>query len=179
MLAALELHTPVATNDGRHRLPGRLDLGERNDETPDPPIMIALTEAFLAVEAAGDLILDGSVIGLRDPHVHLAPEAGAVRIVGPSNDRGHLAGEVLDGHDLAVMAPTSAAGKASVTVTVSVPARGWRVLPLGPKGDPGKIEVDSAAKQRVLATLLGSEAAKDALGRTIVQRLTMRRKPKP
>jgi hypothetical protein len=176
-LAALELHTPQPDNTGGHHLRGRLDLGAREDDSTEQPIRLAMLEAFVTVETSANLVTDGSLIGMRDAHPHLKPEAGALRVIGPLGEDGHLAGEVFGGSHIAVLTCTEEHAAAEVTVTLAVPRRGFAVTPLDEEGAPKK-GVDSAAKRAILNTLIFDELPKDEQGRAVLQKAKLRKRPK-
>jgi len=177
-LAALELHTPQPGNEGGFYLRGRLDLTVRDDDSAEQPFRLGIRkgQAFITVAVSENFVMDGSLIGKRAPHKHLAPAGDALRVVGPARDDECLEGEVFDDTHLAVVTPTDD-GAAEVTVTLSVLRRAFVVTALDEDGAP-KAALDSEAKNAVLNALIFGNLPRDDAGRTILQKATLRRRSK-
>ena len=176
-LAALELHTPRSDNQGGFFLHGRLDLAQREDDSTDPPIRLAMQEAFLRVEVTDNLVMDGSLIGKRAAHPNLSPAGDALRITGPRPDAQCLDGEVFEESHIVTITPTDDAA-AEVTVTISVGRRAFTVTPLDEEGRPLATALDSEAKKAVLNALIFENLPRDGTGRAVLQQAKLRRRPK-
>ncbi len=185
-LAELELQTPKADNaGGGHYIQGRLVLGEREDDSGDRSVLLGIQDAFLSVETSEAFVTDGSLIGVRAPHDHLKEAPGGVQVVGPRIERRNadgstrqiLEGEVLRGDHLVLASTTDEAAEASVTVTLSVPKRGFVVTPIDADGVPVAEALDSEAKRAILNTLIFEKLPRDDAGRAVLQRAKLTRRP--
>jgi hypothetical protein len=177
-VAALELFTPTPDNKTGYVLRGRLDLGMREDESGEKPILLALRNAYLRLETSANLVTDGSLIGVREPHEHLEPIAGELRVVKPRNSDGCLVGEVFGGCHIAVVTPTdNVAGQ--ITVTVSVPRSGFHVAAIDASGGPVPAALESEAKRKVLDALVFATLPVDGAGRAILQSAVLWRRGEP
>ncbi len=177
-LVELKLFEPEQTNDGAYLLFGRLEFGLRDDETTDTPVRLGVRDAFLAVSTAGQLLRDETLIGKRADHDHLKAEPGGLGVVGPRDAGPCLQGEVFGGAHVAVLRPTEREGD-HVTVTVSVGRRDFVAMPLDADGACLTQPMDSEAKNAVLNLLIYGDAriARDELGRPLLQKATLRRRP--
>lgn len=177
-LAQLELDTPETTNTGAVRLRGRLVLDARIDESSDPPVMVSLRAAHLALQVPEGVTSDGSLIGVREPHANLEVSSGSVRVIGPTAARPtanggrveYLKGDIFEGHHIAVLNGLDDAPNQPVTVTLSVGRMELDVTPLDADGGPLADARDSEAKRAVQdAIVFRAGTAKDDVGRAILQ----------
>jgi hypothetical protein len=177
-LAALELFTPLpADNLGeRHNLHGRLQLGPYEPDAETEQIVLGLREALLAVDVAGGLAIDGSLIGVRAEHENLKPTTGGLIVTGPVNQNGHLEGEVLGGHHIASMAVTEPTQEASITVTLAAKRRGFDVRAVGADGTVLPTPAPSEAKDAILNRIIEQAIGQDHGHRPILQKQCIRRR---
>jgi hypothetical protein len=146
------------------------------DDGQDPrTIAIALRQAWLAIGSDSYRPLKGSVIGERGESLHVRRVAGYVEITGPAPN-GTLDGSPIGDLYLAVIAGTHT-GDDPFAVTVAANWGSFVVTDAdAPPEGPGS-NAPSGNKTAILSALIYKNVRKDELGRPLIARATMQRRP--
>lgn len=146
------------------------------EDGQDPrTIAIALRKAFLAIGSDSYSPLPDSMIGERTDSAHYRRVAGGVEVTGPAPD-GTLNGSPIGDQYLAVIAGTNA-GDAPFAVTVAANWGAFVVTDADVPAEHDGSDAPSRNKSAILNALIYKHARKDELGRPLLARATLRRRP--
>ncbi len=178
-LAELALHIPRTGNEAdTYHIVATLKLGQGDFDHDGRPILISIRDALLSVSSPSHPVVQGSLIGERAPHDHFDTIPGGLRVKGPRNKRGQLAGDVLGGEY--ILAVTSnGEGEKPVIVTLAAFRRSFDVVPADKRGKPVASCLNTEARDAVVNALIFRLLKKDGQGRGILQQARMQRKSKP
>ena len=176
-LADLRLHQPSPLNEeGSYRVEAsaRLDIAPFEHDRQD--YAIGVTTVLLAVESEAYQVTRGSMIGERPTELPARVRADGVELTGPRDPaNGCIVGDLLNGEHVAHI-ESLYDGEAPVFVSLRAARRAFKVLGLGAQGRNTPIAV-SEETDAVLNILLGKDREKDSLGRVVLAKMSMARKP--
>ena len=176
-LADLRLHQPFPLNEeGSYRVEAsaRLDIAEFAHERQD--YGIGVTTVLLAVESEGYQVTRGSMIGERPADLPARLRADGVELHGPrDNDSGCIVGDLLGEEHVANIESLND-GEAPVYVSLRAARRAFKVLGLNAQGRNTPVAV-SEETDAVINALLGKDRERDSLGRVVLAKASMKRKP--
>ena len=176
-LADLRLHQPQPLNEeGSYRVEAsaRIDIAEFGHDRQD--YAIGVTTVLLAVESEAYQVTRGSMIGERPTGLPARVRADGVEMTGPRDpDSGCIVGDLLNGEHVAHIESLND-GEGPVHVSLRAARRAFKVLGLDAQGRNTPVPV-SEETDAVLNILLGKDREKDSLGRVLLAKMSMARKP--
>jgi len=178
-LVEFGLEDPVPSNEGNDwlLLPAILRFGGAQRPWDGGLVTLALSKAYLAVRETGFRIVAGRLIGKNGPlpHDNFRRETGYAEVVNPKNGGGHLDNWVLpEPETIAVVRPAAEAGGSLTAEIVAWPVEFDVTAIRTGAGPPSLVESN---KDAVLKALVLEITEKDSLGRVVLARRQVERKP--
>jgi hypothetical protein len=181
-LAEVRLHQPQPGNlPDTFYVEASLRFQKRAQNYLDRTVSIGLKDAFLSFESPKYQAAKRSMIGERAEHPNFRPDVGGVKIIGPCDSSdGCLVGDPLGDEYLAVIEPVGdgSTDEGKEVLTVSLHA-GRLAFDVALVGDQGERIGAPDNKLAVLDALIRDGFGRDPLGRVILARAKIQRKPRP